>query len=240
MGGVLDKQYALAREKKSYLSFRYKERALVAVSVIHKHLPRHDELRVIDFGASEGRTLLEIHKLLGGKGSYTGIEYDRGLIESAPRLPQNVSLIQGDITDLSSVPDESADVITALAVLEHLNDPGAALREAKRILKPGGLFIATAPNPFWDHVADMFKMSTFGGEHHEVDMNEKFFRTITEKANLEYKTFFPFMWVVVGFLPYLKIPVSASFAWKIDKIVSYLKILNWSFVNQCFVAKKRN
>lgn len=238
MSGVLDKKYADARKKKLHLSFRYKERALVAASIIRKHHGDHP-VHLVDFGASEGRTLLEMRRLLGGEGTYIGIEYDQSLIESAPELPRGVSLLQGDISKLEILPNQSADAVTALAVLEHLTDPLQALKEAERILKPGGLFVATAPNPFWDHAADMFGMSAFGGEHHEIELDERSFRGLLEKTGFEYVTFFPFMWVVLGFLPYLKIPMSASFAWKTDQILQRLRIVNWSFVNQCFVARKK-
>lgn len=238
MSGVLDKQYAEARKKKPYLSFRYKERALVAASTVRKYFGERP-VHLVDFGASEGRTLLEMRKLLGEKGTYIGIEYDQSLIQSAPPLPSGVSLLQGDVMNLSILPGQSTDVVTALAVLEHLTDPLRALKEAERILKPGGLFVATAPNPFWDRVADMFGMSTFGGEHHETELNERSFRGLLKNTDLEYTAFFPFMLVFLGFLPYLRIPMSAGFAWRIDRLVAPLKIFNWSFVNQCFVATRK-
>lgn len=42
-------------------------------------------------------------------------------------------------------PDATFDVVTASDVLEHLDDDGAAVREIWRVLKPGGMFIATVP-----------------------------------------------------------------------------------------------
>lgn len=44
------------------------------------------------------------------------------------------------------LPDESIDVITSEHVVEHLTDPDAVLREAHRLLRPGGRFIFTTPN----------------------------------------------------------------------------------------------
>src|SRR5215831_9167839 len=43
--------------------------------------------------------------------------------------------------------DESVDVVTAFDVLEHVPDPRAILTEARRVLRPGGLFIAATPDP---------------------------------------------------------------------------------------------
>jgi SAM-dependent methyltransferase len=43
--------------------------------------------------------------------------------------------------------DASYDVVIANYVLEHVQDVAAALAEIARVLKPGGLFIATVPNP---------------------------------------------------------------------------------------------
>jgi 2-polyprenyl-3-methyl-5-hydroxy-6-metoxy-1,4-benzoquinol methylase len=42
--------------------------------------------------------------------------------------------------------DSTFDVITFWSALEHTNEPRATLREAKRIIKPGGSLIVQAPN----------------------------------------------------------------------------------------------
>ncbi|WP_437966172.1 class I SAM-dependent methyltransferase [Sorangium sp. So ce260] len=44
------------------------------------------------------------------------------------------------------LPDGSADVIAADHLVEHLENPEAVLREAHRLLRPGGRFVFTAPN----------------------------------------------------------------------------------------------
>lgn len=51
-------------------------------------------------------------------------------------------------TTLSDVPvrDESVDFVTSRWVFEHLEDPGAAVHEIRRILKPGGVAMIVVPN----------------------------------------------------------------------------------------------
>ncbi len=42
--------------------------------------------------------------------------------------------------------DASVDLITAFEVIEHLEDYGALLAEARRVLRPGGVFLVSTPN----------------------------------------------------------------------------------------------
>lgn len=42
--------------------------------------------------------------------------------------------------------DDSVEAVTFINVLDHLPDPFAALREARRVLKPGGLLYVRVPN----------------------------------------------------------------------------------------------
>lgn len=44
--------------------------------------------------------------------------------------------------------DASMDIVTAFQVVEHLENPFFAMREAWRVLRAGGLFIMSVPNPF--------------------------------------------------------------------------------------------
>ena len=44
------------------------------------------------------------------------------------------------------LPDESADAVVLLNVLDHLPRPFAALEEARRVLRPGGLLYVRVPN----------------------------------------------------------------------------------------------
>lgn len=52
---------------------------------------------------------------------------------------------QGSAGDLSAVADQRFDLIFMLDVLEHLDDDQAALREATRLLAPGGRIVVTVP-----------------------------------------------------------------------------------------------
>lgn len=241
MSGVLDKKYAEERLKKRYLKLRYKQRALVSAWAIKKYLSLKGGFRLVDFGSADGLTIIRLADSVGIKGEYTGVEYDQSLIDSAPSLPPSIKLIRGDVTSLPMIENDYADVITALALLEHLDDPFLAIKEAKRILKPGGIIIATSPVPFWDHLADRILIKDLSGdEHHVTDMNRKMFLQLGRSSDLELVTFFYFMWAPIGFLPYLKIPVSEKFAWRIDRILNKLKLFNWSFVNQCIIFRKLN
>ncbi len=47
------------------------------------------------------------------------------------------------------VADGAASVTCFLDVLEHLDDPGPALRDARRALRPGGLLVVTVPAHRW-------------------------------------------------------------------------------------------
>src|SRR5512146_1556247 len=44
------------------------------------------------------------------------------------------------------VADETVDVVTMLAVLEHLSSPYAIIREIERVLVPGGRLVVTVPS----------------------------------------------------------------------------------------------
>ena len=49
-----------------------------------------------------------------------------------------------DITDIA-LPDESFDVVLCLHILEHITDDHTAMRELRRIVRPGGFVIVDVP-----------------------------------------------------------------------------------------------
>lgn len=101
-----------------------------------------NEPKYIDIGCGDGALTEKIAEILEPSEVY-GIDLDRAALLKASRRGIIVAKC-----DASSLPfkDESFDVATALELLEHLNDPLKALKEAFRILKAEGVFIVETPN----------------------------------------------------------------------------------------------
>ena len=120
-----------------------------AVDII---IPSQRKGRLLDVGCGDGERVDWYQKR--GFEAY-GVEVSERAATSAQNLGLNVR--QGTLTDVH-YPDTFFDVVLMAHVLEHMHSPGANLREAYRILKPGGMLAVAVPN-IESHSADVFKAS---------------------------------------------------------------------------------
>jgi len=89
-----------------------------------------------------------------GKGDFlrhVGKKIDRGygvdaILKDVEREEKFIFL-GGNLDQKIPLDDESADVVTALSVLEHLEYPHIFIKEIFRILRTGGFCVLTTPSP---------------------------------------------------------------------------------------------
>ncbi|MEM9174824.1 MAG: class I SAM-dependent methyltransferase [Myxococcota bacterium] len=236
--GVMDARYGAQRRALPHVAFRLRSRALAAVEAIRAFADPYalEEMTLLDLGAAEGATLDLVHRALGSRDSI-GIEYARDLIARASDLSAGVRLVEGDATRAHpEVAAESRQVVLALAILEHLESPSELFAEAHRALRPGGLLVATAPSGFWDELSGLLRLHP--EEHHEDAVTRASFDALAEANGLEPVLYRRFMNAPLAFLPYLRIPVSPRFAARVDAGLNRLRVFEFGFVNQLFVARK--
>lgn len=77
----------------------------------------------------------------GHQGRIVGLDFSAGMVERASGEYPDVEFQQGDAAALPFA-DASFDVVTARHMLYHVPDVAAALAEFRRVLKPGGRFLA--------------------------------------------------------------------------------------------------
>jgi SAM-dependent methyltransferase len=96
----------------------------------------------LDLGCGDGSNLRWLHTHFS---LLYGSDYNVLRLLRAAKLGFNVRLFMADICNYPTE-DDAFDVIFFNHVLEHIPDDAAALREVRRILKPGGLLILGVPN----------------------------------------------------------------------------------------------
>lgn len=102
---------------------------------------REGKNHLLDIGCATG-ALLEKLQRRGWKVS--GIEISTPQAEYA-RRQRNLNVIETPL-EKASLESDSFNMILASHLIEHVNDPGYFVREAYRILAPGGYLLITTPN----------------------------------------------------------------------------------------------
>jgi SAM-dependent methyltransferase len=102
-------------------------------------------MRILDVGCGPGTITVDLATLVP-EGQVTGIDAAAGVLaearqEAGRRDQANVRFETGDVYQLAFA-DGTFDVVHAHQVLQHLTDPVAALREMRRVSRPGGLVAA--------------------------------------------------------------------------------------------------
>jgi SAM-dependent methyltransferase len=127
---------ALARVEREHWFYRGK-RDLVRYWIGRVAPLQPDDL-LVDIGAGTGQLISEVASTCRA----VGIEaHPQGLAIAATRT---VRLVQASI-EAVPIASGTAAVITALDVIEHVEDDAAALAELHRIARPGGLVILHVP-----------------------------------------------------------------------------------------------
>ncbi len=83
-----------------------------------------------------------------------------------------------EVTDRIDFPDNSLDLVTMLAVLEHLRNVEQVLKEVHRVLKPGKKLILTTPKKAAEWIINLYVHDI--GDVHETYFDADSMREITK------------------------------------------------------------
>jgi SAM-dependent methyltransferase len=115
----------------------------------------HPGMRLLDVGCGPGSITLGLAAVVA-PGEVVGIDLQPSQVEQAHALTvaHGVANARFEVADTYQLPfpDQSFDAVFAHAVLMHLHEPARALKEIRRILRPGG--VAGIRDPDWG--ADLF------------------------------------------------------------------------------------
>ena len=141
---------------------------------IVKHLKLPSTAPILEIGCSGGPLLLALRA--AGYKHLKGIDVsEKGITLAQERGLTDVAVMDGAHLDF---PDASFDLVIASDVLEHIEDEAQALREWRRVLRPGGRLLVFVPahQYLWSRHDEV--------NHHFRRYSAKSLRTAITKASL--------------------------------------------------------
>ncbi len=138
----MDRDYELQTHQAEDRHWWYRGRRRVLERVV-ADLRLPGRARILDAGCGSGRNMIEFAR----HGAVTGVE----LSDTSVRLARERGageVVAGSVLEMPFDAD-TFDLAASLDVIEHLQDDLAALRELRRVVKPGGSLLVTVPAYQW-------------------------------------------------------------------------------------------
>jgi len=214
-------------------------------SLLDTWLPRKarkDGRLVLDFGCGTGTTLELLSRygrVVGADESEVALGYCRQGETNSPR----VNLVRIPREGRLPFRDGSFDLVTALDVLEHLQDDRSALAELHRILAPGGVLVVFVPayRFLWsEHDEALHHRRRYIASSLHIRLNRAGFRVLKRTYAIAFS--FPLVAcyrVVKGLIPsseeprtsYVMLPraVNSLFAWFLKVEAVLVRWMNFPF-----------
>jgi ubiquinone/menaquinone biosynthesis C-methylase UbiE len=151
------------------------------------YILKHPNCRLLDIGCGwDARFLKSVEPYIAAG---TGIDFKAPLLTGGKiRTERRV------LTDSLPYDDASFDVVTMLAVLEHLEKPEALLREIRRVLNPDGVLVLTVPSKAAKPVLEFlsFRLGLVNRDEildHKAYHDRKSLETLFEASGLQMKKY---------------------------------------------------
>lgn len=138
----MELEYELQTHRVEERHWWYRGRRRVLERAIER-LGLPDGASILDAGCGSGRNMVELAR----HGTVTGVE----LSDTSVRLARERGVgevVEGSVMDMP-FDEGSFDLTVSLDVIEHLQDDVGALRELRRVTKPGGALLVTVPAYQW-------------------------------------------------------------------------------------------
>jgi SAM-dependent methyltransferase len=126
------------------LEFRGTDQGYAGLSQAYmQRLPLEHAQRIVALGCGTGIEVRALRRLTGPDTAITGVDHSPALIDTARRLTADEELsdnVTYQVGDAHHTPfgDAAFDIVTLHTLISHVDDPPQVLREARRIVRPGG------------------------------------------------------------------------------------------------------
>src|SRR3954447_23473916 len=143
----MQKPYVLEYKRLYHEHWWWRSREAIVLRVLDESLPKRADLDVLDVGCGDGLFFPQLEPF----GRVRGIEVDEELLDPEGPFRERISTRPlGEPAYRGE--DWRFDLITALDVIEHIDDDRAAVSEMIGMLRPGGVIVATVPafQTLWD------------------------------------------------------------------------------------------
>lgn len=137
----MKKQFAAEYKELEQWHWWFQGRQRILETVLGREIPTRKPIKLASVGCGPAEGLRWLEPFVGKGGKVVGIDLEP---LHARILPPAIEYIIGSL-ESAPVADGSFDVVLALDVLEHLDHDSKGLKEAARMVRPGGLLLVTVP-----------------------------------------------------------------------------------------------